>query len=264
MTLLLQGASLQDVTTDLMRQLGISGMEELDALGIAKRMASDAEQFTAYSRIAADAWIESPKMLTNEQRERIAAARVELERAFDCFQILLKLGKDSGQFENLAEGYVNCIRVLKEDNLKFYVLQYYEDFIKLALERGELHAAATLYQEAAEYALKTGLPYDRRYQAKSGDTWVRCADRYAEQGLPVEMVENADLAAAQQFSAVGDYGAVRKVFEKLATLDLSERQKARFDAIARRYGGEAYAALKRKYDPGGAFPTLYEKCVLRR
>jgi FAD/FMN-containing dehydrogenase len=34
-----------------------------------------------------------------------------------------------------------------------------------------------------------------------------------------------------------------------------------FDA---RYGGEAYAALKAKYDPQGAFPTLYEKCVLRR
>jgi FAD/FMN-containing dehydrogenase len=34
-----------------------------------------------------------------------------------------------------------------------------------------------------------------------------------------------------------------------------------FDA---RYGGAAYAALKAKYDPRGAFPTLYEKCVLRR
>src|SRR5512134_265577 len=32
----------------------------------------------------------------------------------------------------------------------------------------------------------------------------------------------------------------------------------------RLYGGEAYAALKRKYDPQGAFPGLYEKCVLRR
>jgi FAD/FMN-containing dehydrogenase len=31
-----------------------------------------------------------------------------------------------------------------------------------------------------------------------------------------------------------------------------------------RYGGPAYAALKAKYDPQGAFPTLYEKCVLRR
>jgi FAD/FMN-containing dehydrogenase len=29
------------------------------------------------------------------------------------------------------------------------------------------------------------------------------------------------------------------------------------------YGGAAYEALKRKYDPGGAFPGLYEKCVLK-
>jgi hypothetical protein len=36
------------------------------------------------------------------------------------------------------------------------------------------------------------------------------------------------------------------------------------DEFARHYGGAAYAALKRKYDPAGAFPTLYEKCVLRR
>jgi len=33
--------------------------------------------------------------------------------------------------------------------------------------------------------------------------------------------------------------------------------------FARLYGGEAYRALKAKYDPAGALPTLYEKCVLR-
>ena len=33
-----------------------------------------------------------------------------------------------------------------------------------------------------------------------------------------------------------------------------------FDAA---YGGEAYRALKAKYDPGGALPALYDKCVLR-
>ncbi len=31
----------------------------------------------------------------------------------------------------------------------------------------------------------------------------------------------------------------------------------------RHYGGVAYAALKAKYDPQGAFPQLYEKCVLK-
>jgi FAD/FMN-containing dehydrogenase len=35
---------------------------------------------------------------------------------------------------------------------------------------------------------------------------------------------------------------------------------AEFDAA---YGGAAYAALKRRYDPEGRFPTLYQKCVQR-
>jgi FAD/FMN-containing dehydrogenase len=35
------------------------------------------------------------------------------------------------------------------------------------------------------------------------------------------------------------------------------------EAFAAAYGGEAYAALKAKYDPAGALPDLYEKCVLR-
>jgi hypothetical protein len=163
----------------------------------------------------------------------------ELERAFDCFQILLKLGKESAQFENLAEGYVNCIRVLREDNLKFYVLQYYEDFIKLALERAELHAAATLYQEAAAFAARAGLPYDRHYQHKSALTWMRCADKFLETGVPVQMTENALLAAASQHSAVGDYPAVRECFERLAGLELPDRAKKRFATIAQRYKGLA-------------------------
>lgn len=163
----------------------------------------------------------------------------ELERAFDCFQILLKLGRDSAQFENLAEGYVNCIRVLRDDNLKFYVLQYYEDFIKLALERNELHAGATLYQEAAAFAARAGLPYDRHYQHKSALTWMKCAERFVESGVPVQMVENALLAAASQHSAVGDYPAVRECFERLSGLELPERAKKRFALIAQRYRGLA-------------------------
>jgi hypothetical protein len=188
--------------------------------------------------------IEARRALVESQRklEQVAddfELAGELERAFDCFQILLKLGKESAQFENLAEGYVNCIRVLRDDNLKFYVLQYYEDFIKLALERAELHAAATLYQEAAAFAARAGLPYDRHYQHKSALTWMRCADKFIETGVPVQMVENALLAAASQHSAVGDYPAVRECFDKLAGLELPERAKKRFSTIAMRYKGLA-------------------------
>ena len=36
------------------------------------------------------------------------------------------------------------------------------------------------------------------------------------------------------------------------------------EEFAERYGGATYRKLKAKYDPQGTFPTLYEKCVLRR
>jgi hypothetical protein len=51
------------------------------------------------------------------------------------------------------------------------------------------------------------------------------------------MVENALLAAASQHSAVGDYPAVRECFDKLAGLELPDRAKKRFTAIAQRYKG---------------------------
>jgi hypothetical protein len=182
------------------------------------------------------------RALVDSQRrlEQVAEdfeTRGERERAFDCYQILLKLGKESGQFENLAEGYLNCIRVLKDDNLKFYVLQYYEDFIKLALGRGELHAAASLYQEAADYAARTGLPYDRHYQGKAAETWVRFADKYLADEAPIELVENAVLAAIGGYSAVGNYVQVRALFQKLSELDLGDKKRARYAAIAGRYSG---------------------------
>jgi hypothetical protein len=53
------------------------------------------------------------------------------------------------------------------------------------------------------------------------------------------MVENALLAAASQHSAVGDYPSVRECFERLAGLELPERAKKRFAAIAQRYKGLA-------------------------
>jgi len=52
-------------------QLGLSDNEQLDALGVMKRLAGDVEQFTAYSRIAADPWI---KLLNQEQQQELREA----------------------------------------------------------------------------------------------------------------------------------------------------------------------------------------------
>ena len=36
----------------------------------------------------------------------------DTERAFDCYRVLLQLGKDMGSFETVAEGYLNMIRIM--------------------------------------------------------------------------------------------------------------------------------------------------------
>ncbi|MBK1645222.1 type III-B CRISPR-associated protein Cas10/Cmr2 [Thiocapsa imhoffii] len=53
------------------RQLGLSRGEQLDALGVMKRMAGNVEQFTPYSRVAADPWIRS---LDADQQRALSAA----------------------------------------------------------------------------------------------------------------------------------------------------------------------------------------------
>ena len=52
------------------RQLGLSRGEQLDALGVMKRMAGNVEQFTPYSRVAADPWI---RTLDAEQKHALSA-----------------------------------------------------------------------------------------------------------------------------------------------------------------------------------------------
>lgn len=155
------------------------------------------------------------------------------ERAFDCYQVLLTLGRD-GAFENLAEGYLNCIRILKEDNLKYYVLQYYEDFQELALARGELHAAATLFREAAEFTRRYNLPYERHYRQRAAETQVKAAERMLAEGSLSEMAENAYAAAIDAYNDLGAYSKVRGIYGALAGLDLGEKRRARYLRLQQR------------------------------
>jgi tetratricopeptide (TPR) repeat protein len=155
------------------------------------------------------------------------------ERAFDCYQVLLTLGKE-GAFENLAEGYLNCIRILQEDNLKYYVLQYYEDFQEMALEEGELHAAATLFREAADYARRHNLPYERHYRFRAAATHAAAAEKTLGDGASVELVENAYAAAIQSFNELGSFSNVRRIYESLMALPLPDKRRERYRALSER------------------------------
>ena len=162
--------------------------------------------------------------------------RGQRERAFDCYQVLLTLGRE-GAFENLAEGYLGCIRILAGDHLKYYVCQYYEDFIDIARERGELHAAATLLREASDYCRRTRLPYAQHYRFEAAEMQEAAAQQLIDDGGMPEMAENAFGAAIEAYNDLGLISRVRAAYLRLAELPLDDKRRERYARLARRLEG---------------------------
>lgn len=153
------------------------------------------------------------------------------ERAFDCYQVILTMGL-SGAFENLCEGYINCIRILSEDNLKYYVLQYYEDFQVEALKRHEYTAAATLFQEAAEFSRRFNLPYEAHYRLRSAEAYEQAAARMSTQGAAVQLIENALKAAIQIYNGLGQYKRIRALYTRLSEMPVAVELATRYASLA--------------------------------
>jgi len=163
------------------------------------------------------------------------ASRGERERAFDCYQVVLTLGREEGQFENVAEGFLNSVRILREDLLKYWAIQYVEEFLTECERRQEFHAAATLLREAAEYCRRQGLEYGPWYRARCAAAWRQAAEHSLSTGAPPELAENAILAAIDAWSAVGAFPRVREAYLRLAQLALADDRRTRYARIAARY-----------------------------
>ena len=159
------------------------------------------------------------------------------ERAFDCYTVLLRMGQDAGSFENVSEGYVNAIRILKAADQKFYVLQYYEDFITYAIQRGELYAAATLAREAADFSASVGLVYDKHYLARAATLWAEAARANLAVDGPMDLTENAFCAGVDAATALGDLPLGATFYEELAAMPLPPKKRERYRTLARRYAG---------------------------
>lgn len=160
------------------------------------------------------------------------------ERAFDCFQVLVQIGRESGMFEDVLEGFVNCIRILREDHLKYFALQYFEDALQAAKEKGELSAAATLAREASEYARALGMSSaSAHYVVTQAELWRDVARQHLERGAPAEIAENALLAAILAFGEVGLYGRVGALYKELAGMDLEAARRKHYARASSRYDG---------------------------
>ena len=138
--------------------------------------------------------------------------RGEIQRALDCYRLLLRLGKDTGSFENVAEGYLNTIRILVREDQRFYAFQFYEDFLAYAVEHKEWYAAATLAREAAAYSVKTGLVFERHYLARAAELWEATATHNEAAGGPADLSENALHAAIDAAASLGDHALVARLY----------------------------------------------------
>jgi hypothetical protein len=160
------------------------------------------------------------------------------ERAFDCFQVLVQIGRESEMFEDVLEGFVNCVRILREDHLKYFALQYFDDGLSAAREKSEFSAAATLAREAAEYARALGLVKESAHYAMvQASLWKDVAKQHLERGAPPEIAENAMLAAIFAFGEIGQFARVGQHYEELAHMGLEPQRRAHYARAALRYAG---------------------------
>lgn len=159
------------------------------------------------------------------------------ERAFDCYQLLARVGLQTGAFENVAEGYLNSVRILRDDGLKLDALRLYEAFVAHARKAGEHHAVATILREAGDFCTRAGLPYADDLRLRSADAWLKAAAEAQAAGHPVQLVENAYMAAADALASVRAFRQVAEVYRRLAALDLPAKSRERCARLLRRLDG---------------------------
>ena len=216
-------------------QVTSGGADAYNAALVQFNLARCAKQCTD-KRQAHDAIVASVR-LVEEAADHFESVG-QRERAFDCFQVLVQIGRESGMFEDVLEGFVNCIRILREDHLKYFALQYFEDALAAAKEKQEFSAAATIAREVADYARALGMaPTSAHYVLEQAELWREVAKQHKERGSPPEIGENALLAAILAFGDAGQYSRVGKLYEELATMDLEPARQRHYARAAKRYEG---------------------------
>ena len=199
------------------------------------------------------------RMLEEEGDKKEQAG--DRDGAFRCYLSMVQIGKIEKSYEPFAEGYLNCIRILKQKNDRFFTMRYYYDFIAHSDELGELHSVAELHREAGEYAKRVGFIYADFFLAEAGQAWLRVAKNAIEKGQPPELVENALLAAVGCFNRVQDDGSVAQCYAQLGELELNEKKKERYTELAKDL---KKLAGSEEREPPPAFPEYFRRRLQQR
>ncbi len=191
----------------------------------------------------------------------------ETDRAFACYSVLLRLGRDTGSFENVAEGYLNAIRLLARGDYQHdAALEHCEDFLELAASANEWHAAARIAEDAADLSARLGLVYERHYRHRAASLWHQAARANAEAGGPPAASENALVTAVEAAASAGDAAFVGALYGALAELPLTASRKERYAALASRSSNLAGAdvppaapGFPRQFRREIAYPELWRQ-----
>ena len=219
-----------------------SNTTDLYAAGLARFNLARTSLRTGDAAAAREAVVASVHLLEE------AADRYETigqrERAFDCYQVLIAIGRESGEFEHVLEGYVNVNRILREDHLRYYALQSYEEAVQAAEKQSELSAAATLAREMAAYARKEGLPSVANFaMLAQARLWQAVAEASQRRGSPPQIAENGLLAAVIACGETAQYKKVGDLYGLLADLPLEEARKAHYARARERYNDAQNLAI---------------------
>ncbi len=223
-----------------------AGLAALNAGRLASKLAA-ADRTRALLALAA-------RLLEEEADRREQAG--DRDGAFRCYLCLIQLGRQEESYEPFAEGYLNCIRILKSKGDRFFTIQYYYDFIASSDELGELHSVAELYREAGEYARRVGFIYADHFFIEAANAWQRVAEQAVQKGQPAELVENALLAASGCFNRVQDDKHVVDCYQRLAALELSDKKKARYAGLAEELGR---AIAEKPHEAPPPFPEYFRR-----
>ena len=157
------------------------------------------------------------------------------ERAFDCFSALIAVGRLSGLFEHVLEGYVNAIRILTEDHLGRHALELYVQAIEEADGAKEFAAGAGLAREMIDVARRHDLgALAAGGLARQAALWRQAARAALEHRRPVSTAENALVAGAIAYADAGDFAHARELFAELSELDVEPARRGRYARASRR------------------------------
>ena len=151
------------------------------------------------------------------------------ERAFDCFQVLIRVGELHNSFEHILEGSVNAIRILRQDNLRHHALRLYQRTLQLADRASEYAAAATLAAEMSDYARSQALPQVTEYAlGEQARAWHKLAESQRSREAPLEIIEPALHQSLLAYAELGQFAAVAKLYEALEHLSQGSSRERRY------------------------------------